>query len=215
MRQIWFSALIAAGMLGLGGCGSSSQVEPGSDEGPAATAEPLKRRDAASLPPVDDYLPPLDDGRVEIAPPKGWKTLARMPKYLVNFNQGKSVNDFPRISITAENAPAGTTDLTEANAYEFAAAVAAQLRAEKKKAIAESPKPIILGDRVWSRYVRNPFFGGDPIAIQMLQTVHGGRQYNVELIVNVKDERDYAADLQTSRDAAYSVAAHMKFPAGE
>lgn len=215
MRQTWFFPFAAVGAFALAGCGGSAEVAEKSPSSTAPAADAIKRRDPSSLPAVGDYLPPLDDGRVEIAPPEGWKTLPRHADFLVVFNKGESANDFPRISITASDTSSGIADVTEDSAGAFAEAMAKQLRSEKKSFIAEPPKPIILGDQTWSRYVRNPIYNGEPIAIQMLQTVRGGRQYNVELIVNVKVQDQYAEDLKAGRDAAYAVAANMKFLKGD
>lgn len=194
--------------LALAGCGGASKVEAPPEAAPVA--EEIKRRSADEMPAIDGYLPPLDDGRVEIAPPAGWKVLSRRPNYLANFTKGKA-SELPRISITVGEPPEGLDDVTEENAAEFARAIAKRLKSEKKTSIAEPPKPIILGDVVWSRHVRNPLNAGDPVAIQTLQTIRGGRLYTIDLMINVPSPENYAAALQIERDQAYAVAANMKW----
>ena len=185
-------------------------MEAPQEETAEPVAEAIKRRPADSLPAVDDFLPPLDGGKVEVAPPKGWNVLSRKANYLANFTKGKA-SELPRISITVGDPPEGLGDVIEENAAEFASAMTKRLKAEKKTNIAEPPKPIILGDAVWSRHVRNPLNAGEPIAIQTLQTIRGGRLYTVDLMVDVKSQEDYAAGLQKERDQAYAVAANMKW----
>jgi hypothetical protein len=204
------AAMAAAGqaMIGCGG----KPAAPGEAETTAEESGALKRRSADSLPPVAEYLPPQDNGRVELAPPQGWRVLPRLTGYLANFTAGKTNNDLPRIRVTVGDPPAGApAELTEENAGELTGAIAKSLAAAKKSSLIEPPKALVLGDRVWSRYVRNPRSEGDPLAIQTLQTVYDGRLYTVEILVNANSPDDYAEALLKHRDSAYSVAAHMKF----
>src|SRR5262245_25149307 len=109
---------LAAGALLLG-CTKSGQHEA-SAAAPAVIEEPIKHRDVVSLPPVGNYLPPLDEGRVEVAPPAEWNVV-RSPKSLVVFAKGKA-SELPRIVLTAEDAPAGSPEeLTEGNGWTLAA----------------------------------------------------------------------------------------------
>lgn len=213
LKTMLLAAALAVPGLAMLGCGGAPTAGPADGDAKATqSAGGLKRRTADSLPPVADNLPPLDNGRVEFAPPQGWRVLPRLTGYLANFTAGKTNNDLPRIRVTVGAPPEGSpTDLTEATADAFAAAVTKGLVAEKKDSVVEPPKPLLLEDRVWSRYVRNPRSDGEPIAIQTLQTIYDGRLYTVELIVDAKSPDEYATALVQHRDAAYSVAAHMKF----
>jgi len=212
MKRVWICSVGLSGLLALAGCGGGGADVAGTGDAEAETAAEaaIKRRAADSLPAIGEYLPPLDDGRIEVAPPEGWNVLSRKDKYLANFTKGKA-NEFPRISVTVAEAPPGADDYSEDNAFESAAATNKRHRAEAKKSIVEPAKPLVLGEHVWLRHVRNPRFSGEPIAIQSLQTIYGGRQYTVELIVDVKSPEEYAADLQKVRDLGYTVAAHVKF----
>lgn len=208
-HRCWMATVIASAALL--GCGESKKAAAPQTEAAEPETEAIKQRTADSLPAIGDYLPLLDDGRVEVAPPKGWNVLGRKPNYLANFTKGKA-SELPRISITVGDSPASFDEVTEENAAAFAAEMAKKLKAEKKSSIVEPPKPIMLGQTVWSRHVRNPLNAGSPIAIQTLQTARGGRLYAIDLVVDVSSQQEYAAGLQQERDQGYAVAANMKFP---
>ncbi len=74
--------------------------------------------------PLGDYLPPLDDGRVLLAPPEGWIHLPRSAKYVVRFKM-KDAGDLPRIVVTATDwesgAPASVGENSEPSAEPNAA----------------------------------------------------------------------------------------------
>jgi hypothetical protein len=173
----------------------------------------IKRRAASELPAVADYLPPLDDGRIEIAGPEDWNTLPRNSKSLAGFVKGKP-SELPRIVVTAGDPPAAKpADTTEDNADMLATLLEGQLRKDPKKVVPELCLPIVLGKHVFIRHVRLASLGGDPAVIQSLQTVRGGRLYTVELIcaVNAADGREYKKSLTDERDNGYAVAANLKF----
>ena len=216
-------SVIVAAAVAAAGCGSgNSAVGTNSPRPPAATTKVearspsgYKMRRVEELPPVGDPLPPLDDGRVEIAGPAGWRPLPRnSSQYLTGFSKGQP-SQLPRIVVLAEDAPAGSADTTEANAHELAATLDAEQRADEMKAVQEHCLPIVLGDRTFVRHVRLARMSGEPLVIQSLQTVAGGRLYSVELIcaVDAADGREYVQSLKKHRDLGYAVAANMRFGA--
>lgn len=210
------ASLMLAGLF-LPGCGGGpDSAEPGKSSGPQ-TADKIKRRPAAELPAVGDYLPPLDDGRIEIAPPAGWKLMPRDARYLTRFVQGK-VSELPRITITVWDTPLPEIkELTEANAGQLAAELVAQFTKDKKT-VPEPPKPIVLGDTLFLRHVRRAkLASGGNVVVQALDTVQGGRIYTVELIADIDAARaeQYEASLMKVRDYGYAVAANLKFRSGE
>jgi hypothetical protein len=206
----------------LTGCGeqaatSESQPTASPIKTQAVSESGYKRRLAEDLPAVGDPLPPLDDGRVEIAGPEGWRPLLRNSKYLAAFIK-EGGRQLPRIVATVGDPPADVLDDTaEDNAHVLAEVLDAGLRQDDTKVVPEHCVPIILGERTFVRHVRLATMGGDPVVIQSLQTVAGGRLYTVELIcaVNAADGREYVQSLKTYRDDGYSVAANMKFTAAE
>lgn len=204
---------LAAGCLA--GC-QGSAATPSKTAAPAAAAVSEagnKVRALDDLPAIGDYLPPLDEGRVEVAPPEGWKPLSRRSSYLAAFVAGNP-SDLPRIVVTTGEPPAADLgDTTDENAGALAAALDAQLRQDATKVVPEPCLPIVLGERAFVRHVRLARLSGDPAVIQSLQTVAGGRLYTVELICNVNaaDGREYMKSLKEHRDQGYAVAAHLKF----
>jgi hypothetical protein len=214
VRLIFIS--LACSLSCLAGCPSSSATKPaaGGATGAAEVSESgYKRRTAAELPAVTDYLPPLDDGRIEIAGPDGWNTLQRSSKYLAGFVKGKA-SELPRIVVTASDPPtANLPDTTEQNADGLATVLDSQLHKDTRKIVPEHCLPIVLGDHTYVRHVRLASLGGDPAVIQSLQTIRGGRMYTVELIcaVDAADGREYVKSLKLERDNGYAVAASLRF----
>ncbi|MCX7427358.1 MAG: hypothetical protein NTW96_17225, partial [Planctomycetia bacterium] len=60
-RVVWSLAPLVLLLLGCGGSDGTATPD----------------RTAESLPELGDYLPPLDDARVEVAPPAGWHVPSR------------------------------------------------------------------------------------------------------------------------------------------
>ena len=201
--SFWLTLLVA-------GCGTSGT--PVVEE-----SGKLKRRELTSLPAVGEYLPPIDDARLSVAPPVDWNVLPRGRSFLLGFAKGKP-NELPRIVVNAEEPPLDAPDeLTEENAAAFAQQQDAELEHAAqtgKKKIHEFHLPIVLGDTVFVRHVRQASLGaGVPCAIQSLQTIRGGRLYTVDLFVQIDPQNpdQYGEALTAHRDFGYAVAAHLKF----
>jgi hypothetical protein len=207
------NAKLLSWLLLLSACLLAGCPQSVSDPPPDPPEAGYRHRPIDDLPEVEDYLPPLDDGRVQVAGPVGWKPLPRSSRSLASFVKGKA-SELPRISVTVGDPPAADLgDTTEANAETLAAALDSQVASDATKVVPEACLPIILGDRVFIRHVRLATMAGDPAVIQSLQTIAGGRLYTVELIcfVNAPDRRQYEKSLKDYRDEGYAVAAHMKF----
>jgi hypothetical protein len=173
---------------------------PAGDESSAS----IKRVDSSKLPPLGNALPTLDKGRVaNLAPPKGWEPLTRDNNHLARFALNKTnPNDLPRILITVDDSTDFTDDVTADNVAEFATVLASN--AAKK--YVEPPKPIILGDNTFARYVTQAKKANRLVERQVLETVFDGRRYSFVLEV-------YAENLVKNRDLAYAVAAGVQFTA--
>jgi hypothetical protein len=204
--------VVAVAAVGCGGPGAASNPA-------AAPAEGLLRRQLADLPKVGEYLHPLDGNRLEVAPPEGWVPTPKGRTFLVGFH--KPGVELPRITINAEDPPEGSPqELTEEGAEAFAARLDQELRAavaEKRKRVEEYCLPIVLGDNLFIRHVRQ-VKGSSPCVVQSLQTIKNGRLYTVELIVEINSPRssEYEKSLRDERDNGYAVAANMRFaPPGE
>lgn len=208
LRVMTIFGLIVVASLSLVGCGSADPAPDGQDgapetvvEDPAEETGGIKKVSAAKLPALGDPLPPLDGGRVtELAPPKNWEPLGRDNKHVARFTTDKkNPNDLPRIMITAQDAAGFTEDVTAENVADFAASVAG----EDKKFL-EDPKPILIGDNAYARYVTSAKKGSRIVERQVLETVFDGRRYAIALEV-------YSENLTKSRDHAYAVAAAVKY----
>lgn len=177
----------------------------------------IEHRDVKNLPEVGDYSPPVDEGRLEAAPPAGWNVLPRGKSFLIGFAKGKP-SELPRIVINGAERPGDSpADLNEGNATEFAAAENNTLRADAKagkKKVAEYFRPIVLGEIAYIQHVRHAELGNTPCIIQSLETIHEGRLYTIELIAEIDAPRaeEYGSSLTKWRGDAYAVASNLRFP---
>jgi hypothetical protein len=221
MRNSAFQRILLTGfaVAWLSGCGGGdSDKLPARVKVPEGEAEiskeEIKRYDIADLEPVDEPLQrPLDGGRLELCPPAEWGFFSQA-NYLVVFAKGR-VSELPRMTVAAADSPFGADDTTKDNAHALATKIQQKLVKDKRN-IREKPKPVILGDRVWIRSVRQVTQGGTPCAVQSLQIVRGGRLYMLEMFSAAKDDSpaSMAAAIKAdkARDIAYAVAANAKFP---
>jgi len=205
----WIAALCAiAAMTGCGG-GTGDKGSPAAGA-PDAAEGGIRERSAEDLPAVSAYLPPFDDGKVEIAGPEGWIQLPGISRELVAFAPAKD-KAYPRISVTAADSPLPVLgDLTRENVDQFAAVFDDPYK-KKRKSLPEPAKPIILGGTPYIRQVRLVSINKRQLVLQWLATVKKGRQYTVELFCEVDPANpdDYAKPLTDARDYAYAVAAHL------
>lgn len=191
-----------------GGSPDSGPNDGGSNGSDSADSNPklvksIKRYSLAELKAKPgDYMPPLDNGRIEIAPPEGWDWKRPGSPYLTGFcEKGGSINNLPRILIKAEdNSFAGFENVTEENVVDFAIAVAQQLGDEKLLAPVE---PMVLGDIACARYVKLGRMNNAAVGEQVTLTVANGRLYTVRL-------EAIEHQFQTYRDQGYAVVAGLK-----
>jgi hypothetical protein len=131
------------------------------------------------LPELGDYLPPLDEGRLELAPPKDWAVAPRSSKYIVRF-QADTNSAYPSVLVvgsTSERFKAVTAENLEA----FAKAVAAELESAGTKTTVKMGR---VGNLVGVTYTRRARIKGDFGGIVerlFFDTVVGGRRYQFEL----------------------------------
>jgi hypothetical protein len=215
MNKNWLWLIVVGSGILLSGCGgqggASSAGGSGEEQVEEVSTSEIKRREVETLPEVDSYLPPLDEGRVRVAPPKGWRILSRDAKYLARFTKGEA-SSLPRIAVLAADSPSPEiTNATEADMPALLELLTAKSKEGKKKPL-EPVRPIILGDQLFARHVRLARYNDAPCAIVSLQTVKDGRLYTVELYVEAgSDGNDYPKFLKQDQDKAYAVAGNMKF----
>ncbi|MCS7238143.1 MAG: hypothetical protein NZ899_07735 [Thermoguttaceae bacterium] len=150
----------------LPGCGGNSASHSGS------------QGKGEVLPALDSPLPPLDDGRIELAGPKGWYYPPRSARYVFRVQKSQNAG-VPVIALTAEdvNEPATLTSET-ANAY-------IRQLAERQKRDPKSYRVLQLGGRSWIAYRsrgRQPGRVGEVFDILALETVAAGRRYTLRLV---------------------------------
>lgn len=151
---------------------------------------PIRRIDTASLPPLGEYTPPLDGGRIEIAGPKGWKLVVRTKGYVVRF-LGGSGDQYPMVLVKAEDARTGP--LTAENVVAFAESMA-------------PAEPAVIGPYTGVLQLKR---AKEPNSIDRIlerlifTTVVGKRIYSLE--VRTRQDR-----LQESQDMLFATVAGMR-----
>ena len=202
------------------GCNSSDQPVPAKTSQPDAApvaAEPtavgsllgLKRVDLEGLPPLAPQLgAALDDGRIRIAGPEGWRLQPRSQEYLALFLEDPQ-DRFPRILITHEEGdPGAFQTLTEDNVDAFAKSLAEQLD-EAERDVREI-RPMIIGERPCVRYVIFGKTNLHKVETQHLTTVVDGRIYRVDL-TDYRQTTEEEPPIKKHRDHAYAVMAGLDF----
>lgn len=198
----------------LAGCGDGDRGAASVPETDTAANEPgIKRRTSADLPPLAEYLPSVDDGKIEIAGPEGWILLPGTSKYLASWAPDKE-RAYPRVSVAADDSPLPVLgDLTEENAQQFVQIFDEPYKT-KRASLPEAARPILLGESLYIRQVRLVSLARKKLALQWLGTVRGGRLYTVELFCEVDAAKgdDYEGPLKAARDFGYAVAASLRAP---
>ncbi|MEQ8785562.1 MAG: hypothetical protein RIC55_04655 [Pirellulaceae bacterium] len=154
-------------------------------------------------------LPPLDEDRLELSVPEGWKAMSRSSQYVIRFDRGGSLG-LPRIEVEAEDSPYEFDTLTAENVEDFARVLD---KAVAGPAIIEPPKPMIIGGTPCARYVigvrlQTRTGGVLDAERQVIETIYKNRLYRVTLLI-------LEGDILKYRDAAYAVVASIKFQEGE
>ncbi|MCI0361534.1 MAG: hypothetical protein L0211_23875 [Planctomycetaceae bacterium] len=208
-RGFWCIMALGA-IAALAGCGGTTTDKASPATAADATQGDIRRRSADDLPAVSEYLPPLDDGKVEVAGPEGWIQLPNTSNHLVAFAPAKD-KAYPRINVTAADSPLPVLgDLTEENLDQFATVFDEPYK-KKQSVLPEPARPIVLGGTPYIRQVRRVLIGKKKLVLQWLATVRSGRMYTVELFCEVDpaNPEEYAKALKEARDHAYAVAAHL------
>lgn len=156
---------------------------------------------------IGNYLPAaLDNDRVELAIPEGWKHFGRdSGRYLVKLARTKG--SMPSIEFTVDpRGLEGMQTVTEDNLREFAELVSQQM---DKSALLEPVIPMIIGKTPCARYVKKVVLkksDGKRVSaeLQSLKILRGGRLYTIDLTVLPKT-------MQKEQGAAYSVCASLRF----
>lgn len=162
----------------------------------------MKTVDVAALPAVNDPLPPLDDGRIELCIPKDWDLLPRSSECLARARQ-RPDDDYPQLIVTAGDS-LSPQQMSRDNLGEYIGTVRKRLEGEKAT-LAGEVGGVSIGDFLGVAYVRRSKSGGTKLERLMLETIHGGRLYTIEL-------RAREGTLRHFRQHAEAVAAHLRFP---
>lgn len=171
-RVVWPAVVLGL----LAGCGAPSDQGSAANRSSAAKADVAKGRD---LPKLGDYLPPLDRGRIELAPPEGWHVPSASSKYVVRVQKSRT-STYPALIVTAEDYQGeGIFHVSSENVSKFAEQMAAALEKDKS-AVKRFERGKFVGVAHAKRgRVRTPVTR--IIEMLCLETVVAGRKYRIEL----------------------------------
>lgn len=184
------SLLLVAAFLGCGG-----------DEAKNTTA-PAPERD---LPALGEYMVPLHDGRIQVAPPKGWEIGSKKTGYVIWFKKS-SKSSYPCVLVSAEDYDQ-TATVTGSNVKKFAAEIRDRLEEEGKLAKGVSPLSIDSFHGVSYRRLGKTKQKFKVLVLEraIVQTAVDGQLYTFEL-------RAPEDAFEGVKDAVFAVAAGAKFP---
>lgn len=190
--------------IGLVGC---SGPEGGPASAPSGAGAKVLQVNAQRLPKLGATLSPVDEGRLEIAPPAGWHVPPRSRRWLVRF-QADPGSPYPMIFVTVEDSDA-LFHVTRENLEEFTAGVRGELLADSDtRRLAAGLQPVVIGSFHGTLYRRWGRSDGRVMERWMLETVANGRRYTLELRSREGLADEYLPHL-------YAVASGLKFVAGK
>lgn len=153
---------------------------------------------------IGDYLPPLDGGRLEIAPPKGWNWANPGGGVLVAFKpQDIELNKLPRILLTV--ADAGLLGMDDVTAENVAAFVSHVSDAAADKKLRAPVQATTIAGRQFATYQILGKRRNQVVIQHFLATIVEGREYRLQLDA-------YQADFAKVKSTIEVVASSMKFP---
>ncbi|GIX01742.1 MAG: hypothetical protein KatS3mg112_0679 [Thermogutta sp.] len=171
MQTAVFSVAIGALILS-GGCGKSRSG--GDSETPS-----VARLDVGELPGLGDPLPPLDEGRLEISPPRDWVVSPRSSRYIVRF-QAAEGSPYPTVIVTAQDCQQ-FRNIDAANVGAFAKFVASELASAGVKTTVKTGQIGQLVGVIYTRRARVKDALGGIVDRMFFDTVVAGRRYQFEL----------------------------------
>ncbi|MBN2472985.1 MAG: hypothetical protein JXB62_00155 [Pirellulales bacterium] len=162
---------------------------------------------AETLPELGGLIGPLDEGRIEVAPPAGWHVPPRNRQWLIRFTALQNLS-YPSILLTAEDYET-VFNVTDTNVDEFARQISAALSKDTSTArLSQGIEPIKIGSLVGITYRRRAqaTYKSKKIELERLfiETVVSGRKYTLEL-------RTRTGTLDKYRSSLEAVAGGMKF----
>ena len=197
-------ALVTTVLLLSSGCSGDADPTETTTKPPAV--DPIKHYAAADLPELNNYMLPLDEDRLRVAPVNGWNPTSRSKDHIVQFVKGRA--SLPRMTITAEDVEWGDAwqQITEDQLAEMVSKLKPDLN---KETLLEGIKPLILGEHPCVRYVQSiRFTSSDGRSLraerQTVKTIANGRLYTITLDVAPNK-------ILNDRDAAYAVVAGLQF----
>jgi hypothetical protein len=187
--------VVALGLAACCGCGGRETIKPRSNI-----------PEAAKLPKLGDPLPLLNNDRVQVAPPAGWRVPSRESKWLARFVLSAR-QTYPVILLAAADCEA-IYDLSSKNADELIKLVRAEIKEKPEDGkLADPIEAFKLKDFHGVTYSRLVKVQGQLMKCVRVETVADGQRYTLEL-------RDNDGSVEKYRPHLFAVAAGMEFTKG-
>ncbi|MCC9606731.1 hypothetical protein LOC68_16390 [Blastopirellula sp. JC732] len=178
-------SLIPFCVFALAGCSAEQPTPPSPAASTATTtaAKPEEPELPLTLAPAGLTVPPLDQGRYQTTLPDGWRFLPRRSEYLIGAYEDQP-SGIPRILAHVSDSP-----LEDVVDEPSAKVLYKQLAEEigELTFVYPPPKVIEIGSNFWVQYCRPAKFQSEAARQLVLETVHNGRRYKLELYVDKND----------------------------
>ncbi len=172
MGFLIFAAFVAGTLFS--GCSKSNEKKAPAEAGPPVTD--LTQPD---LPPLDAYLPLLDEGKLEMAPPKDWAVAPRSNKFIIRFQSDPSA-PYPTVVVTAEDC-AQFRNVTQENIGQYQKFVAQEMKAAGRSGTIQAGRIGQMVGVLYQRRVKVKDSLGTILDQLCFDTVCGGRRYKFQL----------------------------------
>jgi len=157
-------------------------------------AEKPKLTTAIELPELGDAPPPLDEGRVVVAPPEDWYLPSRSSEWIVRFSASKRTS-YPTIILTAEDyEPVFNVSRESIDKFAQQLATAIEEKGDASK-LADGISPLQAGQRWGATYRRRAKVKNTIVDRVFFETVVDGRKYSFELRCLKGDAKKYRPHL--------------------
>ncbi len=155
------------------GCDRSQQAPDSPSPGPIEIGE---------LPELGMPRGPLDDDRIEMAPPENWIVPSRKTGWVIRFKESDT-HSYPRIYVTAESYE-DLIDVSASNVDEFARQISVALAEDPRVSkLTEPVTPVEIGELAGVTHGRRAKDPKKNVVVErvFIETVLAGRKYTLEL----------------------------------
>lgn len=201
MQRVLVLVACFVAALAVGGCNETKTSDAGSE---TSESKPKKKKAIGKLPPVEQTLPAVDEGRLVVSVPKDWHVPTNPGKALVRASKSRELK-YPIVLVYVEEFKK-LDDVSTDNVEDFVDLRTEEFKQQKIK-LPEPVEALTAGNFRGAKYLRLvKTTQGSQLEKLCVETVVDNRLYRVEL-------HAYRGALDDNlRKVAYAVAAGLTFP---